>query len=227
MNVIQMEDSMYLMEEPDLEIILSNQTDIKKPVPISPGGTYRVFHPSFSNEPITSDDYWGNDNDNDNDDDKNAIIYEPDYTSISINTDLDNDSFLRMLMDEKVKSPKKVREEKESIEDNESVYEEHDVDIDTRFAKSNKEGSDIYKKPPRNSVSARHIWKVAGLGEEACMFQIELHLVDWANKYAKLTTDNFNITQIQWKCKKTSTSYTTSWGIFLKWMLCSCSNTTV
>lgn len=174
------------------------------------------------NKPITSDDYIDN---QDNQENYNTINYEPDYTFMPINTDI-ADIGLSMLLNEKDEE-KCDNEKDEEKWDNESIYEEHTVDTDPRYAQiANIQKNDIYKRPSKASVSSRHIWKVAGLGNEACLLQIELHLVNWANKYASLTTDNFNITQIQWKCNKTNTSYTSTWNVFVKWILCSC-NTTV
>ncbi len=169
------------------------------------------------NRPITSDDYINNQ-------ENNSIVYEPNYTFMPINTDIDDIADIVHNNNQSVSIS--INEKDEEKWDNESIYEEHDVDIDPRFATSNKENYSIYKKPPRSSISARHIWKVAGLSKEACLYQIELHLIDWAHKNAELTTDNFNITQIRWKCNKTNTSYTSPWKVFVKWILCSC-NTTV
>jgi hypothetical protein len=112
--------------------------------------------------------------------------------------------------------------DKENDSDNESVYPVRDVEVDPRYTTFDNLAKDIYKKPPKSSKAARTIWKQAGLGDEATLYQIELHLVDWAQKYAKIYEDNFKITHITWKCTKRDMTLQTSWLVFIKWVLCGC-----
>ena len=107
--------------------------------------------------------------------------------------------------------------------DTESVYPVRDIlDVDPRYATFNVLGYEVYKKPPKSSKAIRTIWKQAGLGEEATLYQIELHLVDWAQRYAEVYEDNFKITHISWKCTKRNMTLKTSWLVFIKWILCGC-----
>jgi len=176
------------------------------------------------NKPICSDDFM----------EENNIIAPP---SSPILKPIPSQNFLELLLSDSYSPSSSApfeelrldmdtifQEQNKNINqsDNESVYDERDVYVDERYITTSPQNYIVYKKPPLSSPSTRQIWKQAGLGNEACLFQIELHLVDWANKYAILTTKEYNITQIDWKCGKTATKYSTTWNIFLKWIICGC-----
>lgn len=170
--------------------------------------------------PLTTDDY----------------IYDSFNDSIIHNTVMNNievkqrkiDIFSNLTIDVN-KDENEIEEELEIIlssdnSDAESVYDERDINVDSRYITNSPDNTEVYKKPPVESACIRQIWKQAGLGQEATLYQIEMHLIDWANSYATLITKDYNITEIQWKCGKTGTRYITTWQVFIKMVLCGCNH---
>ncbi len=113
-------------------------------------------------------------------------------------------------------------EDPSQLSETESVYEEKDVQVDTRYIQTPVTTDKIYKRPPKSSTSARTIWKQSGLGSQASLYDIERHLMDWVHKYTSviLNTEDHSITRVTWKCDKTKTTYSTTWTVFVRWVLC-------
>jgi hypothetical protein len=79
-----------------------------------------------------------------------------------------------------------------------------------------------YSIPPKSSQAARKIWEDARIPSVECIYIIEMKLLDWAFKNARLEIIDTTIKSITWK--SCSTSCTASWKTFLKWIICATTN---
>lgn len=176
-----------------------------------------------------------------NNEQDNMLIYEPMIYSDTDYISKNADEFLELLLKDTskctskctTKSNTKTNTKDTLIEssinndngydsETDSIYSEKDVTVNPLYITSDINNKEMYNKPPRASVSIRQIWKQAGLGEIATLYQIEQHLINWANNYATITIKDNTIKEISWKCEKTKTLYTTSWKVFIKFIICGC-----
>jgi hypothetical protein len=176
--------------------------------------------------------------DNTIDNNKDALVYEPIIYSDNHYINTNTDDFLDLLLKgttqyntqctTQCNTQTNILDNHNKNNDNgydsetDSIYSEKEVNVNPLHITTSIFNTEIYNKPPRASISIRHIWKQAKLGEKATLYQIEKHLIDWANNYATITIKDNNITEISWSCGKTKTLYTTTWNVFIKFILCGC-----